>query len=106
MELWKAKGSRSQIDRYRDVLLAEGGGKFDSGILRQAISKAVETVVLETQVGSGMHGGVCDVGHLMVRSLLALARQKSGSVAIIFVDFTRAFVRMRRRIAMPGDLES
>ena len=58
MELRKLKVSRSSIIQYRDVTLAEGDGKFISGLLRTAAHGAVSCLVLETQVGSGFHGAV------------------------------------------------
>ena len=60
----------------------------------------------ETQAGSGLNGGACDVCHLMVRSLLAFASKRYGAVGILFIDVTRAFPQMRRRIALPCDLQS
>ena len=103
--LWKLKGSRSFIDNYRDVMLAEGDGKFDSSLLRRDVMTAVSHMVPDSQVGSGPHGGATDVGHLMTRAIFSLAGAALGSVAILYLDVVRAFASVRRRIALPGDIE-
>ena len=86
-------------------MLAECDGKFDSSLLRRDVQKAVSHMVPDSQVGSGLHGGATDVGHLMTRAIFSLAGAALGSVAILYLDVVRAFASMRRRIALPGDIE-
>lgn len=74
MGLWKSKGTRTSIENYRHVMLAEGVGTFNSALLRESVMHAVANIVPTNQVGSGLHGGATDVGHLMVRSIMALAQ--------------------------------
>ena len=71
--LWKKKGSRSLIKKFRDVTLCDGDGKVYGSHNRSAILDVVKAVVNETAMGSGLNGGACDAAHLFVSEILAHA---------------------------------
>ena len=111
MKLWKSNGARTSIERtsienYRDVMLIDGNGKFNSVVFRNFVMHVVANIVLDNQVGSVLHSAAIDVRHLMVRAIMAFAGKRHGSVAILFIDVARAFASMGRRAALPGNIQS
>ena len=87
-------------------MLSPHDGKLAGGHLRKALIPAVVSSTCPTQMGSGLHGGACDVAHLMVSSVFALASVSKSSAATLFVDVVSACASMHRRIAIPGVADS
>ena len=53
---------------------------------------------MESQLGSGLHGGETAIAHLYVRSLLEVGTVTKQTCALLFLDIVTAFASMARGI--------
>ena len=100
MELWKGKGSTSDISAYRDILIQDHPAKLHGAVLRPVLRAIAEVTTRSTQWGSGLHAGSTEVAHLTIRSMIDIARLRRESGAIVFLDVVSAFASFRRRIVL------
>lgn len=101
MELFKGRGSRADIDAFRDITLADLNGKDLGSFIRAALKVAISSLVGEAQQGSGFNGASTDVCRLAVTECIALSHVWTCSSGILFVDLVSAFAKVARRIAIP-----
>ena len=73
MTLWKKKGGRALLANNRDITLTDCDGKASGALLRKRLLDPVRRITLETQMGSGLHGGSTDTAHLFSTGAFALA---------------------------------
>ena len=100
MELWKGKGSASDLSSYRDILVQDHPAKIHGAILRPVLRSISECATRNTQWGSGLHSGSTEVAHLTIRAMMDVARLQRSSSAIVFLDVVSAFASFRRRIVL------
>jgi len=97
-ELFKNKGSPSIISNYRDICISDSSAKVLGKLVRHALLPAARGFALESQWGSGLHGGETAITHLYVRNLYHIARVTGQSLSLLFLDITSAFASLVRRI--------
>ena len=97
-ELFKNKGSPSIIANYRDICISDNPAKTLGKFVRHALLPAAKGYALESQWGSGLHGGETAITHLYVRNLYHMARVSGKSLSLIFLDISSAFASLVRRI--------
>ena len=73
-ELYKNSGTYSIPKHYRDVLLADEGGKGIQKSIRGEFNSFSGVSTTSTQWGSGLHYGSTEVAHLYIKSVFDLAR--------------------------------
>ena len=66
-----------------------------------ALIVATQTLVGDTQHGSGMKGGSTDVCHLAVTEVFEVARIWKMAADTLFLDMVSAFASITRRLAIP-----
>ena len=71
-------------------------------VAREAILPAVGTATMLTQLGSGLHGGACDVAQLMLRARIRRAKRAKWHLAAIFVDVSSVYATVNRAFALKG----
>ena len=65
MEVYKGKGSQSDIANYRDVMVADASDKAATGLLMDAAVPVVSAMVGDTQLGAGFNNGSTATRHLI-----------------------------------------
>ena len=86
------------------VVIADGFSKVVGGMTRSATLPYAKQGLLETQLGSGLHGGAIDVAHLLLRSMCDAALVRGHSAAIIFLDLASAFASVARSLAIQTEV--
>ena len=99
-ELYEGKGPMVEVPSHRDVTLGNLLGKNYSKGLRKDAKPFMNTNSLDTQFGSGIHGGGCDTAHLYLRAMADVAVARKQCCAFVFVDVVTAFASMVRQVAM------
>ena len=69
--------------------------------IRRNVVTATKSEIVDSQNGSGLNGGLCDVSHLFLRSSVEAARANKLSAMILFVDVSTAYVAVRTAFAVP-----
>ena len=100
-ELYKNSGTYSIPKHYRDVLLADEGGKGIQKSIRGEFNSFSGVSTTSTQWGSGLHYGSTEVAHLYIKSVFDLARVQQKCVAVLFLDVTTAFASLLREFLIP-----
>eukprot|EP00973_Karenia_brevis_P015578 2132039-Karenia_brevis.AAC.1 len=101
VELFKGRGASDECASFRDVLLGDVCGQPLSSHYRGHAKPVLETYALDTQYGSGLHGGATDVAHLLLRAMLDCAAVAKMSCAILFIDVISAFASVCRVVGLP-----
>jgi hypothetical protein len=97
-ELFKNKGSSSQVDCYRDIMLGDVPGKCLTRHIRSLLVPLARAMCGRSQFGSGLNGGETAFAHLYVRFIQDYCSRYNQSVAFVFMDIVTAFAVLLRRI--------
>ena len=103
VDLYKNKGSKAEIENYRDIMLASEPGKAIASVLRKDLNKVADNYTSGTQFGSGLNHGSTEFAHLHVKAAIDFANHTNLSSAIIFLDVKTAFASMLRHFILPSD---
>jgi len=99
VELFKGKGSPSDCDASRGLLISDHMSKAFIGCLRNAVD-----LPYAANMPSGQHGAVAgggtDFAHHLVLSAIDFAFTMSMSIFILFVDLVKAFDQALRELVM------
>ena len=104
--LWKMKGSQALINNHRDITLSDQDSKVSGRAVRSQTIPATKVITAESQLGSGFHCGSTDAARLLCNAPLALGALLNKTSTQLFVDVTKAFPKLLRRIVLPGHIES
>ena len=93
--LFKGKGSPHICPSYRDILLANCGGKLFKQGPRNALLPHLNTFALDSMCGGILAKGTDFCSHY-VRAAKSLSKQRGTSLCILFVDVHCAFASVLR----------
>ena len=100
------KGSQALINNPKDITLSDQVSKVSGRAVRSQTIPATKVLTAESQLGSGFHCGSTDAAHLLCTAPLALGALLNNTSTQLFVDVTKAFPSLLRRIVLPGHIES
>ena len=93
------KGPVKECDNYRGLLISDHLGKAASSILYDNFDTPYHSYVPETQCGATKKRGTDFATHLL-RTLIDRAELTGSSIAILYVDLTKAFDKVLREIVL------
>ena len=97
-ELFKNKGSPSQCGNYRDILLADDGGKGAIKLIRPRFLSLALNIAHQSQYGGGFNGGETAFAQIYMRLVVDASISNLQSCGILYLDVVAAFATMLRRI--------
>ena len=97
--VFKKKGSPQICDDWRGILINSHAGKVLAGLLYDALEPSFVKWVGSTQFGGTPGMGTAPATHV-VRTFLDVARLKTVSVMVLFVDLSKAFDYLIRELVL------
>ena len=94
-ELYKGKNGKSRCANFRDILLADCGGKIVKRMFRSCCLKYIDSYILDTQCGGFLKRGTDFCSHFL-RTKINIARNSRSSISIFFLDVSSAFATVVR----------
>jgi len=88
--IFKGKGSPSDCDNYRGIMLLSVPGKIYARILTARLTRFAESRLAENQNGF-RQGRSCTDAIFAVRRLMELSLEQQQQLWIVFVDFAKAY---------------
>ena len=98
-ELFKSKGSPTNTDDYRGLLISDHMAKAFLGVLKDEVDPVYQANQPRSQHGA-MKGRGTDSAHHFVLSCLDYAVISAMSIMVLFVDLSKAYDRILREIVM------
>ena len=98
-DIFKGKGSRSECDMSRGILLSDHLSKGFCNLLATHINPAYNANMPTEQFGATVGRGT-DVATHIVRSFIEMCLLNASSYFILFVDLVKAFDRVVRELVM------
>ena len=93
------KGDTKECDNYRGLLIGDHMGKVGAALLNDAVDEAYHGYVPESQCGAVKKKGSDFATHLL-RTMMDYAAANQLSIAILFVDLTKAFDLVLREVVL------
>ena len=104
-DVYKRKGSKSDCDNSRGILLSCHLFKILFGIIMQQVNLTYCAFMPCTQFGAVEKRGSDFATHVVISSI-QVARLRNWSIFIMFIDLTKAFDRIVRELAIGLTLEA
>lgn len=101
--LFQNSGSPAVLANYREIILGDPDNEDQGAHLRTVTLPATHLSTSDTQFGSGLNGGGCDVPHLIAATITQYADVRSLSSALLFIDVKSAFASVQRSTVLTVD---
>ena len=105
-ELYKSKGSVSDLENWRDIWLTAMNAKIQDRITRPQLAAAVQHQATSTQYGSGLNNGDTTTAHLLLAAAQETVTVRNNTPVILALDIAAEFASMRRSFVIPPDLDT
>ena len=102
--IWKRKGSMSQCESFRGILVSSATGKAFHSALRRKAAPSLDVAAGSLQIG-GRPGFPVQLANHTVRAFQSYCIQQGLSCAIVFLDLKEAFHRVARPLLVGGPLD-
>ena len=93
------KGDSMQTDNYRGLLISDHMSKACTSILDDYVNPAYIDNISNEQCGGVPERGT-DIANDIVRAMLDLAAARNSSIAVLFIDLSKAFDYVIRELAL------